>query len=129
MVAVQPQNSVYATIENRPGTLERASRILADKRINIDAISVETVGFMGAIRILTQKSKEAQEALRAHGIEAHDSEHLIVTAQNKPGELTRICSELAAAGVNVESVLTTPEGKLAMRTSDNELASRILGKL
>lgn len=48
---------------------------------------------------------------------------------NKANELARACGELAAAGINIESVLCTPGGRVALRTSDNETSAMILGKL
>lgn len=130
MVSVQTQPAVYAKLENRSGTLEHATSVLAEKKIPVDAITLETVGFMGAIRILTEKSQEAAEALRASGIEAHPSELLMATIpSSRPVELARIWAELAAAGVNVESVMTVRDGRLGVRTDNNELAERILGKL
>lgn len=126
---VQTIHAVYVKTENRPGSLERVARALADKRINIDAIAAETVGSTGFVRIVTHRSREVVDALRAANVEAYESQFVLASPPNRPGELAKVCAELAAAGINVEAILTTPEGKLAFRTHDNDLAATILGKL
>lgn len=120
---------VYAKIDNRPGSLQHVTRLLGERQLNIDAISAETVGSTGFTRILTKKPREAIDILRAANVDAHETEFVFAHPENRPGELARICSELAAGGVNIESVLTMPDGRLGFRTHDNALASRILGKL
>jgi hypothetical protein len=129
MVSVENIHTVYAKLENRPGTLERCAKVIGDRKINIDAISLETIGGSGYVRILTQRPREVVEGLKSAHIESYESPSLVISPVNKPGELARVLSEVAAAGINVESVLTTPEGKLCVRTSDNERAAMILRKL
>jgi hypothetical protein len=129
MTTVETIHAVYVKLDNRPGSLERAARALGEKRVNIDAISLETVGSTGFARIVTHKGKETLRVLHAAGLEAYESDTLLVSLPNKPGELARATAEVAAAGVNVEAVTTTADGRLAVRTSDNERAAAILRKL
>lgn len=129
MVAVETAPAVYVKIENRPGTLESVARIASERRLNIDSIALETVGGTGFARLAVRRAHELVQALRANGIEAHESELVIATIANRPGELARACGELSAARINIESVLSTPDGRLAFRTSDNGTAASILGKL
>ena len=129
MVNVETLPAVYARIENRPGSLERAARCLGERRINIEAIGLETNGGIGFVRVLTPRAKEAIEALHAHGLEAYESSLIVANVPNRAGELTKATSEITAAGINVESVITTTDGRLAFRTSDNERAAQILRKM
>lgn len=129
MVHVEPLTAVYSKLENRPGSLERLSKVLAERRVNIDSIALETVGSTGFVRLLALRPKEAVEALRSAQLEAYESQFLLVGLHNRPGELARASAELAAAKINVESCITTHDGKVALRTSDNEHAAQILRKL
>lgn len=129
MTNVEVVHNVYVRLANRPGTLQEAARALAQHRINIDAISLETNDGVGFARILTHKAKEAVEALRSADLEAFPSEMAIASLPNRAGELERACAELCAGGLNIESVLTTPDGRLAFRTNDVEQAAHILRKL
>lgn len=129
MVNVENVSLVYAKIENRPGALHHAARALGEKRINVEALALETVGSSGFVRIQTHKPRETVEALRAAGVDAFESPSLMTSLHNKPGELGRAAAEIAAAGINIEAILTTPDHRLAIRTSDNERAAQILKKL
>jgi len=129
MVKTEPVTLVYAKLDNRPGTLEHAMRVLGQKGINADALSLETVGSTGFLRVHAHKPQDALTLLRNAGVEAFPSEALLASVQNKPGELGRAAAELAAAGINVEAVVTTPDQRLLVRTSDNERAAQVLKKL
>jgi len=129
MVTVENIHTVYVKADNKPGSLERIAKALGDKRINIDAISVETVGSTGFARLVTNRPSEALDALRQARLEAYDSPALIVALPNSPTELGRATAELAAAGLNIEGVITTTDGRLVVRTHDNERAAQILRKL
>lgn len=129
MTNVEVVHAVYARLENRPGTLERAARTLADHKISIDAMGLETSGGLGFARIMTSKSKEAVEQLRGVGIDAYESPLAVAKLPNKTGIFAKATAELAAAGLNVESVVTTPDGRFAFRTNDVEMAAQILRKL
>ena len=129
MVNVETVTTVYAKIDNRPGSLERVARVFHDRRTNIDAIAAETVGSTGFVRILAQRPREVVDALKHVDIDCYESQAVVASLPNKPGELFRATADLAAAGLNVEAVFTTPEGKLAIRTNDNERAAQILRKL
>lgn len=129
MVNVENVSAIYAKLENRPGSLERLARVFHERRVNIDAISLETVGSTGFVRILAHRPREAVDALKHAGIESYESPVVVAHVPNKPGELFRICGDIAASGINIESVVTTSDGKLAIRTSDNERTAQILRKL
>lgn len=129
MTNVELVHAVYARIENRPGSLQRAAETLGKHNVNIDAIAIETHDNEGYARFLTHKAKEAVEHLRKAGVDAYASDLVVASLPNKAGTLGRAAAELAAAGINVEGVVTTPEGKLAFRTSDNERTAQILRKL
>lgn len=129
MVTVEQITAVYAKIENRPGNLQRLTRAVAERNVNIDAISAETVGETGIVRFTTHKPRECVDALRHLGIEAYESQILVANIPNRPNQLQLATAELAAATINIEGVFTTPEGRLAFRTSDNDRAAQILRKL
>lgn len=129
LVAVEITPILYVKLENRPGTLERATRTLKERKLNIEGVSLETAGETGFLRVLAPKPREALDALRSQGIEAHESHTVLVGLPNKPGELHRASAELAAAGLNVEAVFSTADGRLAIRTNDNDRAAQVLRKL
>lgn len=129
MTNVETVHAIYARLENRPGSLQRAAKALGEHKINIDAMSGETIGNLGYVRIMTHKAREAVDALKRAGVDAYVSEMVVAHLPNKAGELARATAELTAAGINVEGVVTTADGRLAFRTSDVERTATILRKL
>lgn len=129
MTKVEIVHAVYTRLENRPGSLERAARALAEKHINIDAMALETNGGEGYVRIMTHKAREAVDALHKASLPGWESTLAVASIPNRAGELARATTELAAAGLNVESVVTTTDGRLAFRTNDVERAAEVLRKL
>lgn len=129
MTNVEIVHAVYARLENQPGSLQRAAKALGEHKINIDALSGETIGNVGYVRILTHKAKEAVDVLKKAGVDAYASEMALAQLPNKAGELARASADLAAAGINVEGIVTTSDGRLAFRTSDVERTAAILRKL
>lgn len=129
MTNVEIIHAVYARLENRPGTLERAARILRENKVNVEAISLETHGSDGFVRFITPRAKETVEQLRKANIEAYESPLAVAALPNKTGELARATADLAAAGLNIEGIVTTPDGRLAFRTNDVERTAQILRKL
>lgn len=129
MVAVETIPAVYAKLENVPGSLERATRAIREKRVNIESVALETNGGWGFLRVLVPRSREVVDVLRANGVEAYESDVVVAGIPNKPGEINRASAELAAGGLNIESIFTTADGRLAFRTNDNERAAQILRKI
>jgi hypothetical protein len=129
MVNTQTAVAVYAKIENKPGALARLTRAIGDRHLNIDAISLETVGETGFARIHAPRPREIVQALRMIGLECYESPTIVASIPDRPGELARAAAEIAAAGINIESVTVTTDGRLSFRTNDNDRAEQILRKL
>lgn len=129
MVHVETVNLVYAKLENRPGPLQEAALVLGQGRFNVDGVSLETIGSTAFLRVHVQRPSEAVDALRAAGVDAFQSEAILAAAHNRPGEIARLAGEMAAAGVNVEAIVTTANHQLIIRTSDNARAVDVLRKL
>ena len=97
--------------------------------MNIESVILETVGGTGFVRFYTNRPKDALDALRSHQIEAYESPAVVARVPDRPGELFRATSEIAAAGINIESVSTTADGRAVFRTSDVPRTEQILRKL
>ncbi|MEN3185787.1 MAG: ACT domain-containing protein [Atribacterota bacterium] len=94
------QVSVFA--ENKPGRLEKITRVLAQEEINIRAITISSANGFGVIKILVDKPQKAYDALRAQGIPTYLQEVIAVVIEDKPGSLHQIAQILTENGVNIE---------------------------
>ena len=94
------QISVFA--ENKPGRIERVTRILGEAGVNIRAITVATSGSFGVIKLLVDNPDRACEALSEEGLSASRREIVALLMDDQPGGLHRIVEVLGREGINIE---------------------------
>ena len=94
------QISVF--LENKPGSLEQATRALKDANINIRTLSLaETVDF-GILRLIVNDVEKANNALKESGFRVSKTPVVAVEVPDKPGGLHSIMEVVSKEGINVE---------------------------
>ena len=114
-------------LENRPGKLARVSEAIADRGVNITAISGITIGTQGAVALMTSDEAATRDAFRDAGIDVRELEVIAVTLPNRPGILARTARRLEDKSVNVELLLPTAMSARTVRcviAVDNVEAAR-----
>jgi hypothetical protein len=111
------------TAEDRPGALAKIAEALGKAGVNIDAISAQTAGGSGDIRILVADTAAARKALDGAGVKvAGEREMTFVDLDDRPGSLAATAKKLAEQNINIDAVYVVgaAEGKkqLAIGTSD-----------
>ena len=94
------QISVFA--ENKPGRIEKITRILAQESINIRAITISSANGFGVIKVLVNNPQRAYEVLRAQGVPTYLQEVIAVVMEDKPRSLHSVARVLTENGVNIE---------------------------
>ncbi|MEJ5187233.1 MAG: ACT domain-containing protein [Candidatus Geothermincolales bacterium] len=95
-------HQVNVFLADRPGRLERLTAVLADKGINIRAITIAGSEGFGVAKLLVDRPEEAHEALHREGFSAHLKDVLAVVMDDRPGGLHAVCAALGRKGVNIE---------------------------
>ena len=94
------QISVF--LENKPGTLEHATRVLKDNNINIRTLSLaETVDF-GILRLIVNDVEKANKVLKDNGFRVSKTPVVAVEVPDTPGGLHSIMEVVSKEGINVE---------------------------
>lgn len=111
------------TMEDRPGSLAILAEALGKAGVNIEAISADTSGGTGDVRVLVADAAGARKALEGAGVKvAGEREMAYVDLEDRPGSLATTARKLASQGINVDSiyVVGSSGGKkqLAIGTSD-----------
>ena len=93
-------------LENKPGTLAAVCQALANRKINIYALSVSDAVDHAVVRVVVSDPLAALHLLGEHGTMVVERNVLLIEANNKPGELADIAKKLARHRINIEYAYT-----------------------
>lgn len=94
------QISVF--LENKRGRLAAVARLLAEKEINIRALSIADTSDFGILRLIVDQPDRAYQVLKEGGFTVSATDVLAVAVPDKPGGLAPALAALEAAGINIE---------------------------
>jgi len=89
-------------LENKPGAMEKATKILSDAGINIRALSLADTSDFGILRIIVTDADTAKKILQEKGFIVRKTEVVAVEVPDRPGGLHSILEALSKSDVNVE---------------------------
>lgn len=91
-------------LDNKPGTLAKLCGALKRAKVNIDAVSVSENAECCWVRMVASPAATAKKTLAKGRYHYCVQQVLTLPAHNRPGELERVASKLAKAGVNINYV-------------------------
>ena len=94
------QLSVF--LENRPGKLFELTKLLAERRIDMRALSIAETTDFGIARIIVDDADKAARVLKEEQFIAQFSDVLAFAVPDEPGGLHNLLGEFNAAQVNIE---------------------------
>jgi hypothetical protein len=112
---------------NRPGTLAGALDGIAQRGINVTAVSAATWGDTGAVAIQVNDDDGARAALQEAGATFREAAAVTAWLDDQPGSLASAARALGDAGVNIEAVVPVgmQDGKVGLLFGvDNEAAAK-----
>jgi hypothetical protein len=89
-------------MDDRPGTLGKTCRALADRNLNILALHSFPIGGKSVTRLIVDNPTTAKSVLDAEGLTCTATEVLQVKLPHKPGEIGRVASRLGEAKINID---------------------------
>jgi len=89
-------------LENKPGGLEDATRILKEAAVNIRTLSLADTSDFGILRLIVDDVEKAVAALKTQGLRVSRTTVVAVQVPDRPGGLHGILDVLSKQGVNVE---------------------------
>jgi hypothetical protein len=90
--------------DDKVGLLADISYILAKSKINIESLSVEVIGGKAIITMSLSDVVKGKDVVIGAGYRVEDQNTTIIKIVEKPGEVTRITSQLTKEGLNVQNV-------------------------
>jgi hypothetical protein len=112
------QLSVF--IQNKPGRLAAATRILGGAGVNIRGYSIADTEDYGILRLLVDKETTAREALRTAEFTVHESQVIVADVPDHPGGMAEVLDAFAELGINVEYTYATAGSLIAFGVSDRD---------
>jgi hypothetical protein len=89
-------------MDDRPGTLAKACRALADRGVNILAFQASPSQKKSLVRIVVDNSTTAKSVLDSERLDYKEAEVAQVKLPHRPGELARAASRLGEANINIQ---------------------------
>ena len=97
-----PKSKEFAIrMEDRPGTLGKVCRALADRGVSILAFQSFPSGAESLVRLVVDNPTTAKTVLDTQRLNYTEAEVVQVKLAHRPGELARAASRLSDANINI----------------------------
>jgi len=112
-------------IGHQPGTLARIGRLMGEAGVNIEAIQGLVIDRKGLVQFVVDKPDLAEQALREAGFTYRTRDGLLVDVMNEPGTLGDVALVMSEAGITVDAVYISMNGRLVMSVDDLDGAIQV----
>ena len=122
-------NQVSVFLENKPGTLNKLTEVLASHNINIRALSLAETSEFGIVRMLVNDVFEATNILKENNFVAILMPVLAYAIADEAGDLNKLLEKFTAANVNIEYMYAfagRERAYMIFRVNDTKKAEAIL---
>ncbi|MBR4905093.1 MAG: ACT domain-containing protein [Selenomonadaceae bacterium] len=122
-------NQVSVFLENKPGTLNKMTEVLASHNINIRALSLAETSEFGIVRMLVNDVFEATNILKENNFVATLTSVLAYTIEDKAGYLNNLLEKFSEANVNIEYMYAfagKEHAYMIFRVNDTKKAEALL---
>ncbi len=130
---VKTVKEIVVISENRIGALSTITKVLADRGINIVAISAQTAGGIALISLVAEDHVRATDLFARKGIAYQENSALLLDVEDRPGALMRLGKKLAADKIDILNIYGS-QGcgccpcRVVLVTDNNQRAEVILRK-
>jgi hypothetical protein len=110
---------ITLALVDQPGTLAKASDALGRAGVNIDGACGYVCDGQGVYHVLVQDVERGRRALMNSGFIIEDERRVVATpVENRPGAAAELLRRVADAGVNVDLLYMTLDGRLVLGGTD-----------
>ena len=116
-------SDIIVILEDGPGTLADAGEALGRAGINIQGACLFPYAREWISHLLVEDATAARQALEQAGLTVRGPrEVLVLDVEDRPGQLGALGRRMANAGVNIELVYITSDGRFVLGVDDLEKA-------
>jgi hypothetical protein len=122
------------TLANRPGTLADLGEALGAAEVNIDGVCGFAVNGEGIAHVLVEDAAAARQALEGVGLVVRAERDVLLLDQgedfvDRPGMLGELARGIANAGVNVDLIYGTVDGRIVLGADDLDGAAEAVREM
>ncbi|MBQ3442264.1 MAG: ACT domain-containing protein [Selenomonadaceae bacterium] len=122
-------NQVSVFLENKPGTLNKLTEVLADNNVNIRALSLAETSEFGIVRMLVNDVFEATTVLKENHFVATLTPVLAYAIADEAGDLNKLLKKFSEIEVNIEYMYAfagKERAYMIFRVNDTKKAEALL---
>ena len=122
-------NQVSVFLENKPGTLNKLTEVLAANNVNIRALSLAETSEFGIVRMLVNDVFEATNVLKENNFVATLAPVLAYAIADEAGDLNKLLEKFSASEINIEYMYAfagKERAYMIFRVSDTKKAEALL---
>lgn len=120
------------TMSNRPGELARVAGALARQEVSIKAVAATASANQVVLHLVGHDVEATRNGLKAANIPFQEQEVMTVLLEDKAGEIARVSSQLAEAGINLNAIYLSGRAEelveLVIAVDDIKKAKKVLGE-
>ena len=132
MAKAKKTKQISFSKKDKPGLLTEVTRLLADSRVNINAICAYAMNRKAYFMMITDRNAKAIKALRKLRIKPRQDDVISAEMPNTVGALQNAAQSISNAGINILYMYgTATSGKKStciFSTTDDKKAVRALNK-
>lgn len=122
-------NQVSVFLENKPGTLNKLTDVLATNKINIRALSLAETSEFGIVRMIVNDVFDATNVLKENNFVATLTPVLAYAIKDEAGYLNNLLKNFTEANVNIEYMYAfagKERAYMIFRVNDTKKAESLL---
>lgn len=124
-------NQLTVFVENKQGAIVDITEALANKNVDLRALSIADTKDFGILRLIVNDNEIASKTLSEHGYLVKNTEVVGVKIGDAPGKLSKALSVLDEKNINLEylysfMVRTDKHAYVVLRVADNNAAEKAL---
>jgi hypothetical protein len=89
-------------IENKPGHLRSACRLLADAGIDVESMALADTEQFGILRFIVKDWEKAKQVFENEGLVVRESELVAISVDDRPGGLVDVLDLLDQTKISIE---------------------------
>jgi hypothetical protein len=131
MLKARQGKEVVVRIANKIGELATFSKLLAERGVNVLAMSAWTEDAEAVIRLITDDTLRTMDVLRDNGYNPQERNVVLIDAAHKPGILRHITETLSRENIDLchlfaSATLEQDVCLVVLNSSDNQSAIALL---